>query len=82
MRTQMDAHNSCGSRISLVREHQRKEEEEEEKEKLETEAAKEAQRMDEKNCRRTELRHVWNCLYQDPTAMIKASHSLFSRLDT
>jgi len=29
----MDAHNSCGRRISLVREHTRKEEEVEEKER-------------------------------------------------
>jgi hypothetical protein len=84
MRTQMDAHNSCGRRIYLVREHTRKEEEEKrEREKLEAEAAEEAQRMDEKNCSRTELGHGWNCICQEPTtAMIKASYSLFSRLDT
>jgi hypothetical protein len=33
MRTHMDAHNSCGRRISFVREHTRKEGEEEEKER-------------------------------------------------
>lgn len=85
---QADAHtNGCPQQLwkknlSCARAHTKRGRGRRKREKLEAEAAEEAKRMDEKNCRRTELGHGWNCIYQDPTAMIKASYSLFSRLDT